>query len=221
MQTRSRSARRNKVTIRWLPVELIIEIFRRVQKLIGRKDFYWAGDASMALDQEYCNNLLAFALSTKEWTAIAQAELFRHIILKNRSKMGRFLEALRGNEKLRELSRGVTSLSLGSSNQIFEVEGRLGDDLDEIALYCPHLVEVSTCLVDTKLEYFRISLRSYLAQRDVLTTLFAHRKYEEVGQAHHHIWIHPASFDFRSTKPALHPLHHALISLQGHHPIPP
>jgi hypothetical protein len=39
MQTRARTSRRNKVTVRWLPVELIIEIFRRVQKLIGRKDF--------------------------------------------------------------------------------------------------------------------------------------------------------------------------------------
>jgi hypothetical protein len=159
MQTRSRSARRNKVTIRWLPVELIIEIFRRVQKLIGRKDFYWAGDASMALDQEYCNNLLAFALSTKEWTAIAQAELFRHIILKNRSKMSRFMESLRGSEKLRGFSRNVTSLNFGSQSNNYWTKG-LGDDLDEIALYCPYLLEVSPYRVDVRLEYFRASFRS-------------------------------------------------------------
>jgi hypothetical protein len=219
-QTRSKLARRQKVTVQWLPAELIIEIFRRVQKLIGRVDFNQAPWDSLKLDQEYYDNLLAFALSAKEWTAIAQAELFRHIILKDRSKMGRFLEALRGNEKLRELSRGVTSLNLGSSSRIFEVEG-LGDDLDEIALYCPNVVEVSTLQVDVRLEYFRMSLQSHLAQRNVLTSLFARRKYEEVGQAQHDRWICPAAFDFWRTKPALQPPHHAAISLRYHHRISP
>jgi hypothetical protein len=153
MQARARTSRRSKVTVQWLPVELIIEIFRAVQKLIGRKDFNWVGDESMALDQEYYNNLLVFALSSKEWTAIAQAELFRQIILKNRSKMGRFLEALRGSEKLKGLCRAVTSLIMGWESNCFETEG-LGDDLDEIALHCPNLIEISCCRVDVRLEYF-------------------------------------------------------------------
>jgi hypothetical protein len=165
----------------WIPVELILEIFRAVQKLIGRKEWIRWGNASTELDQEYCNNLLAFALSSKEWTAIAQAELFRTVNLKDRSRMSRFLEAARGSEKLRVLSRGVTSLYLGcSSSLIYEVVG-LGDDLNEIALYCPNVVEVSTLYVDVRLEYFRMSLPSHLAPRNVLTTLFARRKYEEVG----------------------------------------
>ncbi len=158
MQTRARSSRRNKVNVRWLPAELIIEIFRRVQKLIGRREFSQAGDVSMELDQEYYDNLVAFALGMKEWTAIAQAELFRHIILKNRNRMSRFLYAVKGNEKLRGLSRNATSLNLGGHSNIYETEG-LGDDLDEVARYCPNLLEVSPYRVDVRLEYFRASFR--------------------------------------------------------------
>jgi hypothetical protein len=156
MQTRARSSRRNKVNVRWLPAELIIEIFRRVQKLIGRREFSQAGDVSMELDQEYYDNLVAFALGMKEWTAIAQAELFRTIILKNRREMDRFLEAVRGSEKLRELSRNVTTLNLGRQEDNHLTEG-LGVDLDEIALYCPSLVDVTCWSMDVRLEYFRTS----------------------------------------------------------------
>ena len=213
MQTRARSSRRNKVNVRWLPVELIIEIFRRVQKLIGRYDFKLHHLLSMRHDREYYDNLLAFALSRKEWTAIAQAELFRRVILKQRNKTSGFLDALRGSEKLRGFSRAVTSLNFGSQSAYYNTEG-LGDDLDEIALYCPNVVEVSTLYVDVRLEYFRMLLQSHLAQREVLTTLFARRKYEEVGQAHHHIWIHPPAFDLQSTNPAFHSAHYAALPLQ-------
>jgi hypothetical protein len=145
----------------WIPVELILEIFRQVQKLIGRCDFQLDYRQSMLRDQEYNNNLLAFALSSKEWTAIAQAELFRHVILKHRNKTGGFLDALRGSETLRGFSRAVTSLNFGSPYAYYKTEG-LGDDLDEIALYCPNVVEVSTFQVDVRLEYFRMLL-SHLA----------------------------------------------------------
>jgi hypothetical protein len=154
MMTRARLSRRNKVTVQWLPVELIIEIFRRVQKLIGRVDFNQAPWDSLMLDQEYYDNLLAFALSAKEWTAIAQAELFRHVILKNRNKTSGFLDALRGSEKLRGFSHAVTSLNFGSHYAYYKTEG-LGDDLDEIALYCPNVVEISCYKIGVVLEYFR------------------------------------------------------------------
>jgi hypothetical protein len=126
--------------------------------LIGRKDFELNGWTSMKLHQEYHNNLLAFALSSREWTAIAQAELFRHIILKNRNKTGQFLEAVRGSEKLRGFSGDVKSLNLGYRHNDYETEG-LGDDLDEIALYCPNMVEISCYGVDVRLGYFGASFR--------------------------------------------------------------
>jgi hypothetical protein len=113
MQARSRSSRRQKVTVRWLPVELIIEIFRRVQELIGRCDFKLNYYHSMKHDREYCNNLLAFALSSKEWTAIAQAELFRNIILKSRNKAGQFLKLVRENKELRCYADSATSIRFG------------------------------------------------------------------------------------------------------------
>jgi hypothetical protein len=160
MQNRAKSHRRNKVTVRWLPVELIIEIFRAVQKLIKGGEAWGV--------QVYYNNLRAFALSNKEWTAIAQAELFRTVILENRSKTSRFLEAVRGSEKLREFCRAVTSLTMGRKYYSYETEG-LGDDLDEIARYCPNLVDVSCCNVGVRLEYFRASFHLILPEKTWLT----------------------------------------------------
>jgi hypothetical protein len=157
IQTRARSSRRQKINLRWLPVELIIEIFRRVQKLIGRCDFKLNCFTSMRLDQEYHNSLLAFALSSKEWTAIAQAELFRNIILKNRSKTVQFLKLVRENKELRRFADSATSIRFGGEREVLYEAAGLGDDLDEIALYCPTVVEISCYRVDVRLEYFRTS----------------------------------------------------------------
>ncbi len=141
----------------WLPVELILEIFRAVQKLIGRYDFKREWLLSMKFEQEYYNNLLAFALSSKEWTAIAQAELFRNIILRNRSKTGQFLELVRERKEFRSHAESAISVTFGRQYQgDYDVMG-LDGDLEEIALYCPNIVEISCYRVDVKLEYFRAS----------------------------------------------------------------
>jgi hypothetical protein len=159
MQIRAKSYRRNKVTVRWLPVELIIEIFRRVQQLIGRCDFKRDFYQSMRLEQEYHNNLLAFALSSKEWTAIAQGELFRNIILKNRIKIEQFLRLVRENAELRMHAESSLSIRLGGVKQgVLEQYGR-DDELDEIALHCSNVVEISCYQVAVRLDYFRKSLR--------------------------------------------------------------
>jgi hypothetical protein len=168
MQTRGRTSRRYKVTIRWLPVELIIEIFRRVQKLIGRTDFKLECWESMQLDQEYHNNLLAFALCSKEWTAIAQAELFRNTVLRNRSKTGQFLQLVRQNKELRSHAESAVSIRFGEGDEGYDAEG-LGDDLDEVALYCPNLVDVLCWRVDVRLEYFRASFHITAPEETWLT----------------------------------------------------
>ena len=187
MQTRSRTYRRNKVNVRWLPVELIIEIFRRVQELIGRCDFKLNYYHSMKHDREYCNNLLAFALSSKEWTAIAQAELFRNIILKNRSKTGQFLELVRDNKELRSHAETAVSVRFGGDSEgDYDAEG-LDDDLNEIALYCPTIVEISCYRVDVRLEYFRTSFHLTLFEERCSQMLRSARKYEEIGQAQRRI----------------------------------
>jgi hypothetical protein len=155
MQTRARSSRRNKVNVRWLPVELIIEIFRRVQKLIGRYDFKLHHLLSMRHDREYYDNLLAFALSRKEWTAIAQAELFRNIILKNRSKTGQFLKLVRENKEFRSYADRATAIRFGGEAEEFLHTTGLDGELDEIALSCPNVVEISCYKVGVVLEYFR------------------------------------------------------------------
>jgi hypothetical protein len=212
MMTRARLARRQKVTVRWLPVELIIEIFRRVQKLIGREEFMRWGIASMKLDQEYCNNLLAFALSSKEWSAIAQAELFGHVILENRSRTSRFLDAVRGSEKLSGLCRAIKSLNLGGELYIYPTEG-LGDDLDGIALHCPNLIEISCGRVQVRLEYFGTLPRIRITSGG-LTMSSAGRKHEEIREAQDCNWMYPTAFDFQSTTSAIHTLDHSIISHQ-------
>jgi hypothetical protein len=143
--------------VQWLPVELIIEIFRAVQKLIGQYDFELDWNQSMKLDKEYHDDLLAFALSSKEWTAIAQAELFKKVILRNESETEQFLQLMRENKELRSHAEGAVSIRFGGQSQgDYDAEG-LDDDLDEIALYCPTVVEISCYRVDVRLEYLRTS----------------------------------------------------------------
>jgi hypothetical protein len=206
LQTRSRTSRRNKVNVRWLPVELIIEIFRAVRPVS---------------DQGYYNNLRKFALSNKEWTAIAQAELFRNVILENRSKTGQFLELVRDNKELRSYAESAISIRLGGRSMKDYDAGGLGDDLDEIALYCPHVVEISCHRVDVRLEYFRKSSMFHLIRSSMLTIISTGRKHEEFGQAQPRMWIYPAAFDFRSTNQAPHSPHYSAITRLRRHPISP
>jgi hypothetical protein len=154
MQTRARTTR-NKVNVRWLPVELIIEIFRRVRALIGRYDFKREPGTSMRLERGYYNNLLAFALSIKEWTPIAQSELFRNIILKTRSQTEQFLKLVTEGKEFRGHAESALSIRFGGwAERPFDAAG-LGNDLDQIALYCPNVVEISCYRVDVRVEYFR------------------------------------------------------------------
>jgi hypothetical protein len=103
--------------------------------------------------------LLAFALSSKEWTATAQAELFKNLIFGNRRKTGQFLELVRERKEFRNHAEGVISFKLGEAARGgYDVAG-LGDDLDEITLYCPNVVECSCHHVSIRLDYFRKSLR--------------------------------------------------------------
>jgi hypothetical protein len=158
MQTRARSSRRQKVTVRWLPVELIIEIFRAVQKLIERYGFKPGSYESTLRHQEYYNNVLAFALSSKDWTAIAQAELFKNLFLGNRTKTRQFLELVRENKESRSYAGSAMSIRFGGGDfgNDYDAEG-LDASLHEIALYCPGVVEIWCYRVDVRLEYFRTS----------------------------------------------------------------
>jgi hypothetical protein len=139
-----------------IPVELTLGIFRQVQKLIGRHEFELAPAQSLFLDQEYNDNLLQYALACKEWTAIAQSELFKNPLLRDRTQTRRFLELVRGSAMFKEYAVQSTSLKLGLSHVNYKVDG-LSGDLDEIALYCPNLVEISCLRLDVRLEYFRVS----------------------------------------------------------------
>jgi hypothetical protein len=112
----------------------------------------------MRLDQEYYDNLLAFALSSKEWTAIAQAELFRNVILRNRSKTVQFLKLVRENKERRSHGESTISIRFGGEEQGGDYD-TIGLDaaLYEIALCCPGVVEISCVHVNIRLEYFRTS----------------------------------------------------------------
>jgi hypothetical protein len=138
----------------WIPVELILEIFRAVQKLIGRDEFKLRPRSSMLLDQGYYDNLVKYALTCKEWTPIAQSELFKNLILKDRAQTGRFLELVGGSAMFKDYAQSTSTLRLGCSRGHYEVDG-LSGDLDKIALCCPTVVEISCYEVDVRVEYFR------------------------------------------------------------------
>jgi hypothetical protein len=147
----------------WIPIELILEIFS--QKLIGRCDFRICSFESMRLDQAYNNNLLNFALTCKEWSAIAQSELFKNLILGSRRDTGRFLELVGGSATFRGYASGTSTLRVGHAYADYEVDG-LSGDLDEIALRCPNVVEISCFKVSIKLEIFRTSFHLVFCEEE-------------------------------------------------------
>jgi hypothetical protein len=140
----------------WIPPELILQMYREVNLALGQRDFRINALAAMNLDQEYYRNLLAYALIGREWTAIAQAELFTNLILRTRAQTGQFLEMLRKNPELRAQAEGIRRIRLGRDGGNY-AGSNLKAVFDNLAVYCPNIVEVSCCRVSVELACFRMS----------------------------------------------------------------
>jgi hypothetical protein len=66
-------------------------------------------------------------------------------------------ELVRGSATFEKYAKSTIALRLGSDASIYHETG-LDSDLDEIAHFCPNLVEISCYDVSLKLEYFGTSI---------------------------------------------------------------
>jgi hypothetical protein len=140
-----------------LPTELNLKIIHHVRDSILTSTLVLDSWASMTQRAEYKAFLLLMASYHRHWTALAQSELFHHIILKDGDKTRLLLKLLRqrGNGVFRTYAERASSMRLGhasSSNQDYD---GLKDHLDELAGYCPDVVEISCAYVNTNFSDFR------------------------------------------------------------------
>lgn len=139
-----------------LPTELNLNILHHVRDSTPILKFSYHAVDSMRQASAYDEFLLLMALYHRHWTALAQSELFHHIILANEDKTRLLLKLLRkrGNGVLRTYTEKAASMRLGyeRSNQDYD---RLEDHLDELAQYCPNIVEISCLKRSTSFSDFR------------------------------------------------------------------
>jgi hypothetical protein len=149
-----------------LPNELKIQIFQDMQhsESIGI-NFDLGPNLSMNLVARYISSLVNNALVCKDWTGIAQSELFRHVVVTNEEKMDKLLRLLRSDGRFRNYAKRTISVRIGRGHDLSGVEGmgkmyeggeRLKSTLHELALYCRHgmLTEISCGRISSlRLEY--------------------------------------------------------------------
>jgi hypothetical protein len=137
-----------------LPMELLLAIFRLVKQLIGQIDFKLDGYLSMQYESEYYRELLSYALVHRSWVGLAQSELFRRVVLRNKKKTELLLNVLRTREELAEYAHNSIAIRFGTASNTlwpkYDGEG-LKDALDEIKDYCPEIVEIS-CVSMTRVQ---------------------------------------------------------------------
>jgi hypothetical protein len=155
---------------------------RAVKTLIGGHDFKSNPLKSVKLEDDYNRNLLDFALISKKWTAEAQNELFKNIVLKNRRKTRQFLELVKESKTFEDYAKMAVSIRFGGTGKWsylfdeptchnhprYEMCRRWGaspaevvaredecEDLKKIAVYCCDAIEISCYEVEyLKVEFF-------------------------------------------------------------------
>lgn len=137
-----------------LPTELWIEIFRDVRLLNGSVEFEVEAETSMFLEGQYVKSLLLLANVHREFTAVAQFELFHRLILTTVIKAKILLKLLRENETMREYATNVRSIRFGAQYERAVLDGGLGGVADELVEYCPGIIEISCSSAIVKLGDF-------------------------------------------------------------------
>jgi hypothetical protein len=142
-----------------IPNELKLQILHHHRDLLPNLPFTTHPNQAMARDDEYNVFLLRLALFHGEWTAVAQSELFHRIILVNERKTELLLKLLREKEVFADYAKSAQSVRLGGGRYVRYDGTGLKDSLDELASYCPEIVELSCYGVrNVRLEYFRMCL---------------------------------------------------------------
>jgi hypothetical protein len=141
-----------------LPTELNLKVLHLVRDSIPNEAFTSNADASMTHAAEYNALLLRMARYHRHWTALAQSELFHHIILADENKPRLLLKLLRKrrNGVFRSYADKASSMRLGNEITGYAQDyDDLKDHLDELAGYCPNIVEISCACVNTLFSDFR------------------------------------------------------------------
>ncbi len=167
-----------------LLTELNLKIIHHVRDSILTSTLVLDSWASMTQRAEYKAFLLLMASYHRHCTALAQSELFHHIILADEDKIRLLLKLLRKreNDHFRTYAEKSSSIRFGyASTGYAQHYDDLRDHLDELAGYCPDIVEISCACVNTKLSDFR-ELSPVHAQAQLIK-LVSRRKYQEARQA--------------------------------------
>jgi hypothetical protein len=156
-----------------LPVELQLQTIHHIRDSIPSTLFEDSAYHTIVAIKEYNKVLAALALYHREWTAIAQSELFRNLYIRDAEKMKSLLDLLHGSEESRGNIKHSRSAVLGGKLYWRLPRGRR-DDLDELADYCPDLAEMSCYKMDLfKLEECRTSCRIKLESFQSLMILLS------------------------------------------------
>jgi hypothetical protein len=126
-----------------LPVELRLPIIQHIRDSIPTPLFEFDPEAAIDLCKYYNKILIALSLYHREWTAIAQSELFRNLYIRDARKMRLLLELLRRDGDFREYIKYSRRVLLGERNRKWADAGGLQDYFDELVEHCPDLEEVS------------------------------------------------------------------------------
>jgi hypothetical protein len=140
-----------------LPTELNLNILHHVRDSIPNALFTSNDDTAIAHGEGYNAFLLRVARYHRHWTASAQSELFHHIILHDGDKTRLLLKLLSKteNDHPRTYAQTTSSIIVGHSDGFNQDYDNLNEHLDELAQYCPNIVEISCASVNTKFSDFR------------------------------------------------------------------
>lgn len=127
-----------RTTILSLPEELRIQVIHHIRNESLRS---FAADPvkSMVAGQHLQQMLLDISSFHRDWTAVAQAELFSQIVLRTSRNITLFLEGVNKVATFRNLAQRTRRVMFGQNRGFV---GKLGV-LDELAEYCPRIDEIS------------------------------------------------------------------------------
>jgi hypothetical protein len=140
-----------------LPTELNLKVLHHVRDSIPNALFAVDAVISMKHAEEYNAFLLRMARYYRHWTALAQSELFHHIILRDGDKTRLLLKLLgaSGNDVFRTYAARTSSIRLGYYSAFTLDYDDLKHHLDELGQYCPNIVEISCAYINTNFSDFR------------------------------------------------------------------
>lgn len=138
-----------------LPVELIISIIHHIRdESLLAPSFSTDPIQSMRIGQLYQDTLLALSLLHRNWTPIAQSELFKTIILTDARKTQLLLDLVKSKPVFREYLKNTTGLRFGYDGGRGNFERIIGFR-PELAAQCPNVKEISCYKLYVALEDFR------------------------------------------------------------------